>query len=58
MAQAMTDRVLTEAIGPSEGMALRIKQAVLVVAGIVSMFRRPLAYFARRLMTRMREGAS
>ena len=26
--------------------------------GIVSMFRRPLAYFARRLMTRMREGAS
>ncbi|MAN13608.1 DUF2484 family protein [Alterinioella nitratireducens] len=30
----------------------------LVVAGIVSMFRRPLAYFARRLMTRMREGAS
>jgi len=35
MAQAMTDRVLTEAFGPSEGTALRIKQAVLVVAGIV-----------------------
>lgn len=34
MAQAMTDRVLTEAFGPSEGSALRIKQAVLVVAGI------------------------
>jgi len=34
MAQAMTDRVLTEAFGPSEGTALRIKQAVLVVAGI------------------------
>lgn len=35
MAQAMTDRVLTEAFGPSEGTALRIKQAVLVVAGIL-----------------------
>lgn len=34
MAQAMTDRVLTEAFGPSEGAALRIKQAFLVVAGI------------------------
>lgn len=34
MALAMTDRVLTEAIGPSEGIGLRIKQAVLVVAGI------------------------
>lgn len=35
MAQATTDRVLTEAFGPSEGTALRIKQALLVVAGIV-----------------------
>ena len=34
MAQAMTDRVLTETFGPSEGAALRIKQAFLVVAGI------------------------
>ena len=34
MSVAMTDRVLTEAIGPSEGAALRIKQVVLVVAGI------------------------
>jgi biotin transport system substrate-specific component len=30
----MTDRVLTETFGPSEGAALRIKQAFLVVAGI------------------------
>ncbi|MGR3322962.1 MAG: biotin transporter BioY [Pseudooceanicola sp.] len=34
MAQAMTDRVLTEAFGPAEGTGLRIKQAILVVAGI------------------------
>ena len=34
MSVSMTDRVLAEAIGPGEGTALRIKQAVLVVAGI------------------------
>ncbi|MGB5558449.1 MAG: biotin transporter BioY [Paracoccaceae bacterium] len=34
MSVSMTDRVLAEAIGPDEGMALRIKQAALVVAGI------------------------
>ncbi len=34
MSVSMTDRVLAEAIGPDEGTALRIKQAVLVVAGI------------------------
>ncbi|MBT8475265.1 MAG: biotin transporter BioY [Rhodobacteraceae bacterium] len=30
----MTDRVLTDAFGPSEGSALRLKQAALVVLGI------------------------
>ncbi|WP_163849649.1 biotin transporter BioY [Pseudooceanicola aestuarii] len=30
----MTTQVLSEAFGPSEGVALRLKQAVLVVAGI------------------------
>ena len=34
MSVSMTDRVLAEAFGPGEGTALRIKQAVLVVAGI------------------------
>ena len=34
MSVSMTDRVLAEAFGPSEGTALRIKQAILVVAGI------------------------
>ncbi len=34
MTQTMTARVLTEAFGPTEGTALRIKQAVLVLAGI------------------------
>lgn len=34
MAQVMSDRVLSEAFGPSAGTGLRIKQAVLVVAGI------------------------
>lgn len=34
MAQATFDKALVEAIGPSEGSALRIKQAVLVMLGI------------------------
>ena len=34
MAQAAFDKTLVETFGPSEGTALRIKQAVLVVAGI------------------------
>ncbi|EAQ01590.1 bioY family protein [Pseudooceanicola batsensis HTCC2597] len=34
MSQASTARVLTEAFGPTEGAALRLKQAALVVAGI------------------------
>jgi biotin transport system substrate-specific component len=34
MAQATFDKVLVEGFGPSEGTALRIKQAVLVVLGI------------------------
>ena len=34
MADTMTNQVLSEAIGPSEGTALRIKQVVLVVLGI------------------------
>ncbi len=37
MTQTMTARVLTEAFGPTEGTALRIKQAVLVLAGIASL---------------------
>lgn len=36
MATTTSDRVLTEAFGPSEGAALRIKQAILVVAGIAA----------------------
>lgn len=35
MSVSMTDRVLAEAIGPRAGTALRIKQTVLVIAGIV-----------------------
>ncbi len=42
MALALNDKVLTEAIGPSEGTALRIKQAAMVVLGIVA-----LAIFAK-----------
>jgi biotin transport system substrate-specific component len=34
MSVAMTDRVLAEAIGPANGTALRVKQALMVVAGI------------------------
>jgi biotin transport system substrate-specific component len=34
MALALNDRVLTEAFGPSEGAALRIKQVAMVVLGI------------------------
>lgn len=37
MALALNDRVLTEAIGPSEGTALRIKQITMVVLGIVAL---------------------
>lgn len=37
MATSLTDRVLVEAIGPREGTALRIKQAVLVVLGIAAL---------------------
>ena len=33
-----TDRVLAEAIGPAEGTALRVKQVLLVLAGIVAMW--------------------
>lgn len=42
MALALNDKVLTEAFGPSEGAALRIKQAALVVLGIIA-----LAVFAK-----------
>lgn len=35
MALALNDRVLTEAFGPSHGTALRVKQALMVVLGIV-----------------------
>lgn len=42
MATNVTDRVLVEALGPSEGAALRLKQAALVVLGIVA-----LAIFAK-----------
>ncbi|WP_342071313.1 biotin transporter BioY [Yoonia algicola] len=34
MALALNDKVLTEAFGPSEGTALRVKQAAMVVLGI------------------------
>lgn len=37
MALALNDKVLTEAFGPSEGAALRVKQVLMVVLGIVAM---------------------
>ncbi len=37
MALALNDKVLTEAFGPSQGSALRIKQAVMVVLGIMAL---------------------
>lgn len=37
MALALNDKVLTEAFGPSEGTALRIKQAVMVILGIAAL---------------------
>ena len=37
MANTTTDRVLIEAFGPSDGALLKIKQAVLVVAGIAAL---------------------
>ncbi|MEJ8560893.1 biotin transporter BioY [Yoonia sp. GPGPB17] len=37
MALALNDKVLTEAFGPSEGTALRVKQAVMVVLGILAL---------------------
>ena len=37
MALALNDKVLTEAFGPSEGTAFRIKQAVMVVLGIMAL---------------------
>jgi len=38
MALAMNDKVLVEAFGANEGTALRIKQAVMVVLGIVAIW--------------------
>ncbi len=38
MALAMNDKVLVEAFGANEGSALRIKQAVMVVLGIVAIW--------------------
>ncbi|MBQ2263517.1 MAG: biotin transporter BioY [Loktanella sp.] len=35
MALALNDRVLTEAFGPQQGTALRVKQALMVVLGII-----------------------
>ncbi len=37
MALALNDKVLTEAFGPSEGTALRVKQVTMVVFGIVAL---------------------
>ncbi|MEM8536806.1 MAG: biotin transporter BioY [Pseudomonadota bacterium] len=37
MALAINDKVLTEAFGPSEGAALRIKQAVMVILGVMAL---------------------
>lgn len=37
MTMTMNDKVLTEAFGANEGSALRVKQALLVVAGIAAM---------------------
>ncbi len=42
MALARNDKVLTEAFGPTEGTALRVKQVMMVVLGIVA-----LAIFAK-----------
>ena len=37
MALALNDKVLAEAFGPSEGTALRVKQAAMVVLGIMAL---------------------
>ncbi len=37
MALALNDKVLTEAFGPSTGTALRVKQALMVVLGIMAL---------------------
>ena len=37
MALAFNDQVLTEAVGPSEGTALRLKQAALVILGVAAL---------------------
>jgi len=37
MALALNDKVLTEAFGPVEGSALRVKQAVMVLLGIMAL---------------------
>lgn len=37
MALALNDKVLTEAFGPAEGTALRVKQAAMVVLGIMAL---------------------
>ena len=37
MAHTMNDKVLTEAFGPTDGTALRIKQALMVVFGIAAL---------------------
>ena len=37
MALMMSDRVLAEAFGPTEGTALRVKQAALVVVGVLAL---------------------
>jgi biotin transport system substrate-specific component len=37
MALALNDKVLTEAFGPTEGSALRVKQAAMVVLGIMAL---------------------
>ena len=37
MALALQDKVLTEAFGPSEGTALRVKQVAMVVLGIMAL---------------------
>lgn len=42
MSTTLTDRVLTEAFGPTEGAGLRIKQVALVIVGIAA-----LAIFAK-----------
>ncbi|MEX5729313.1 biotin transport system substrate-specific component [Rhodovulum iodosum] len=37
MAQALTDKVLAETLWPAQGAALRVRQAVLVIAGIAAL---------------------